>query len=504
VTGAWATLIRTGAFLRKETVEVARQPRLLLTLVLGPFLILFLFGAGLRDTDPPVRTVFVAPPESELTAEVVEFATAQSERLTVVGVVSEEDAALQQLRRGDLDLVVVFPADAGETVRNDEQATIRMYHTQLDPVEGRAIELFMQTAVDQVNRQVLAGVVGESQTETEDLHERVAAARQRTAAVRTAVDGDDGATADRQLGLLRGDLAELALVAGPALGVLASVDGTGSGEAPIDLAALQDRLAAIEGTSPGDTSGAGSEDLSALDELETDLAMLDEYLAEYRSLSPGVLVAPFRGEAVRLEGAGVELSDFYAPAVVIVLLQHLLVTFVGLSLVREVELGTTELYRVAPLRVGELLVGKYVAFLLIAAAIAAALIALLVVGLGVPVVGSWVWLVAIIAGVLFASAGYGFLVAVASRTDSQAVQYTMILLLLTIFFSGFLLSLERFIPAVRWVAWIVPATYGTNLLRDVMLQGQVQEPLLLAALFGMGAVLALVSWLLLRRRLSTR
>ena len=55
---------RGYAFFKKDVLEVLRQPRLLLTLVIGPFLILFLFGVGF-DPDPPVpKTVVVAPPES--------------------------------------------------------------------------------------------------------------------------------------------------------------------------------------------------------------------------------------------------------------------------------------------------------------------------------------------------------------------------------------------------------------------------------------------------------
>ena len=36
-------VIRSSAFLRKEIVEIIRQPLLVLTLVLGPFLILLFF-----------------------------------------------------------------------------------------------------------------------------------------------------------------------------------------------------------------------------------------------------------------------------------------------------------------------------------------------------------------------------------------------------------------------------------------------------------------------------
>ena len=49
---SWVTFsaasIRSSSFLRKEIYEILRQPRLVATLVLGPFLILFLFGIGYR------------------------------------------------------------------------------------------------------------------------------------------------------------------------------------------------------------------------------------------------------------------------------------------------------------------------------------------------------------------------------------------------------------------------------------------------------------------------
>jgi len=59
-------LVQIGSFLRKEAIDVVHQPRLLLTLVIGPFAILAVFGIGYRDTPKPMRTLFVAPPGSPL------------------------------------------------------------------------------------------------------------------------------------------------------------------------------------------------------------------------------------------------------------------------------------------------------------------------------------------------------------------------------------------------------------------------------------------------------
>ena len=49
-----------SALVRKATVDCIRQPVLLPALVVGPFLLLLAFGAGLRDTDPQLRTLSVA------------------------------------------------------------------------------------------------------------------------------------------------------------------------------------------------------------------------------------------------------------------------------------------------------------------------------------------------------------------------------------------------------------------------------------------------------------
>ena len=69
-------IIRTSAFVSKELVEILRQTRLLLALVLGPFLILLLFGLGFRNEARPLRTLFVVPPGQEQIAEQVqEYAT---------------------------------------------------------------------------------------------------------------------------------------------------------------------------------------------------------------------------------------------------------------------------------------------------------------------------------------------------------------------------------------------------------------------------------------------
>lgn len=488
---AWRSLIRVSSFLRKEIVEVLRQPRLVLTLVLGPFLILLLFAAGLKEFDPPVRTAFVAPEDDRLAQMVEEFAEGQQERLIVEGVTQDEEEALDRLRNGTLDLVVVFPQDAVGTIRGNERAAIVLYHNQIDPVETRAIVLFARTAVDQANQQVLQAAVEEGQLEAGDAGERITMARERVDLARAALEVAEDAEAQRQIGLLRADIA---LLAGAALLVPGMVAADG------EEVSNRERLQAI-----AEQLDAAAENpdqaLAELGEIDAELAQLEAGAQVFRGLSPQVIVTPFTAQVERVAAGSVRLQDFYAPAVLVLLMQHMVVTFVGLSVVREEQLGTTELFRIAPLGTVETLIGKYIAYTLISGFVTAALLALLIFGLGVPMAGSWAVLVAGVAAVLFASIGLGFIVALLARTDSQAVQYAMMVLLANIFLSGFLISLERFLPLARGVAWLLPATYGIQLLRSVMLRGTADQPLLLAALVGIGGVLFVLSWVMLRRRM---
>ncbi|HSK97793.1 MAG TPA: ABC transporter permease [Euzebyales bacterium] len=491
-------VVRTGAFVRKEIVQIIRQPGLMLSLVLGPFLILLAFGAGLREEDPAVSTIFVVPRDSRMAAEVEQFAEAQSERLTVVGVQEDEQDALERLRRGDVQMVLIFPSNAERTIRQGQQARIAVYHEQIDPLETQAIALFTRTGVDEINQQVLRELVRGSQEESGDVQPRLEAAQASVAALENS--SQTGTASEQEVQAAQGDLASLALVLGPSLAVLGGVENA---LGPGDSAALIDAYTAL---SEGSTQLDRTEDPSAIDQqqlaqLSQDLTTLEQELQTFRSLPPEVIVSPFDGTAQRLVDEPVQLVDFYAPAVVALLVQHMVVTFVGLSIVREHQLGTDELYRAAPVTTAEIVVGKYIAFTLLGAVMATALVAGLTFALGVPMVGSVSVVVTVVVLLLWASIGLGFLISLLAATDSQAVQYAMLVLLASIFFSGFLLSLDRFHAVLRWVAHVLPVTNGVVLLRDEMLRGQLIQPLTLPLLFALAVVLFAASARLYRMRL---
>jgi ABC-2 type transport system permease protein len=188
----------------------------------------------------------------------------------------------------------------------------------------------------------------------------------------------------------------------------------------------------------------------------------------------------------------------------VLLLQHLSLTFGALSIVREYQLGAAELFYVAPLSSLETLLGKYLSYLIFGVALTVILSLILIYVLQVPMLGSWYHYSLVMAALIFASIGIGFTLSVLSQTDSQAVQYSMIVLLTSVFFSGFFLSIESLWEPVRAVSWMLPATYAIILLQNIMLRGYLSSVFLLAVLLAIGVFFFFLSLLLMNLKMARR
>jgi ABC-2 type transport system permease protein len=371
---------------------------LIATLVLGPFLILFLFGLGYQEMPEPFRTVVVAEQTgSAIGVDAAELDEAFGEGIDLVDVTDELDSARQSLASGEIDLVLVAPEDGLDALQRGEQATFSILHSQIDPVITGSIELIARLSVDQINQEVLTGIVEQ---------------------VRTELSQTDGPLADA--------------------------------------------------------------------------------LAEAPDVDPGLLVSPFTVEVSSVTEPPPSQAAYYAPGVLILLVQHLALTFAALSLVRERELGITEMFQVSPLTVREAMSGKYLSFLVLGLVLATGL-AFTMPLLGVEVQGP-LWSFALtVSLVIFASLGLGFALSGLAKTDSQAVQYSMVVLLVSIFFTGFVLPLDQLTVPVRWVSYLVPGTFGINGLHDVIFRGEPARPIVIGGLAIYGLVMVALAWLAVRK-----
>jgi len=218
---------------------------------------------------------------------------------------------------------------------------------------------------------------------------------------------------------------------------------------------------------------------------------------------PQVVASPTRAETRNLAPLSPNVVAFFAPAVLALVLQHMGVTLTALSLVRERLSGAMDIFRVAPVRALEILIGKYLAYAFFNLSIAAGLSFLLVGVLKVPLLstpGDVAWVVALLS---FASLGLGLLISTVVDSERQAVQLSMLVLLASVFFSGFVLPLDQFITPLRIAAYSLPVTHGIQLLQDLMLRGGTNQGWELLVLGGIGVALFLLTSLTVRRNLRS-
>jgi ABC-2 type transport system permease protein len=503
-------IIRSTSFIGKEFVEILRQTRLILTLVLGPFLIMLLFGIGYRTEARPLRTVFVASQGDMLASRIEEYAETLGPQLIFQGVVSDQEEALRRLSRGEVDLVTVVPEDAETKIQNSEQATFILYHNEIDPYQVSYVQYFGTVYVDEVNRRVLMTLASEGQAEAADVMESLQAARASTRTMREALERGDAVAAKSEQRNVDTQIDALTLAVGGSLGLLAGVQETvgedggsggtgGGGESEEIMAALNQLNESNDRVSQVEEDGEYQAEIQELREMETNLERMESRLSDFQSVSPNVLVSPFASETRTIANINITAVEFFAPAVVVLLLQHLGVTFAALSIVRERRSGIMELFRVSPLSPFESLFGKYTSYLIFGGLIALIITSTIVLALRMPMLGEWGIYALVLLAMLFASLGIGFIISLISQTDTQAVQYSMFILLGSVFFSGFFLDLRYLWEPVRAISWALPATYGIRMLQNIMLRGASLDPILFPALIGIGLLLFLISWLLLRR-----
>ncbi|MET0144350.1 MAG: ABC transporter permease [Ilumatobacteraceae bacterium] len=497
---AWATVVQALAFVRKELAEIVRQPKLLALLVLGPFVLLLLFGAGYKDTTVQLRTEFVGPEGSVYEQAVSEYADQLDEYIDARGFTSDRQAAVDRLDAGELDAVVVFPTDALDQILGGESATIEVLHEKLDPFQQAAIDIASRLAVQEVNASVLTAIAGGTQAALAPVDQASGAMTEQAAALSSAVAAGDTDAMATAADTVATTLADTRLVVATSQDVISRLGGSA---AATDASALLAQLDTASEQAAAVSTGGGTD---IADQATALAATLDEVAAaipQVTTVDPGVLVRPFEADPRNIASVEVEPADYFAPSSIVLLLQHLALTFAALSLVRDRELGLFELLRVGPLSSFEILVGKTIAYLTVGLGVGAALIAAAVFVLGVPLEGEVIWVAAAIALVLLASLALGMLLSMISGSETQAVQYAMLTLLAGMFFSGFILDVQSLAEPYRYLSYLLPVTYGINILQDVMLRGIDPAG---GDLIGLGALIAAYGSLavfMLHRRLRT-
>ena len=384
------SFIHLMAFFSKEVNEVIRQPRLLLSLILGPFMVLLLFGISYNGGLPNFRVALVAPPESISSEQLNKVKESITRNFTLVSDNSDEAAAMEMLHRREVDIVEILPTNIEQNVAEGKQSSVRFEYLVVNPFDESWLKYLGSAQVNAMNRSLLEQAVRSLQEQSNVL----------------------------------------------------------------------------------------------------------------TNLPPETVVSPLVPEYQNLRGETIEFMNFYAPSVLALILQHIAVTLGALSIVREHGRGALEMFRIAPVSSFDIITGKYLGYTLFLGIMASILVGLIIV-LGTPFLGNVVLFILLVLLLITASLGIGFLISCVSKTDSTAVQLSMLTLLVSIFFSGFFLPLENFNSLMLPFTNIVPLTHAIKGFQNIMLEGTAPSPYIWIGL----ALITLVTYIavqLLFRRLLHR
>ncbi len=508
-----SVIIRTLAFCRKELSSSARQPLKVLSLVLGPFIILAIFASGYIGRSH-YDTALVVPDRPGISTKLDDYKSFSKDTFNITQVGTNRQAALDQLKEGKLGVVIVVPDNALDVIYGGKSAEFPVYYRQLNPVQANYIEYSTYVYASEFDKVILREAVTAAKPQSGQLKEYSSQINAGTDRLQAAMQANNQAAAKIEIERMR--VISQAFKAGAASLI---VPGAGSDQsqernligstlAKSTVGGLTQRIETVDQRLAALDQGVNRNELNTppqnqnLAQLrEANMAMLTD-ADKIASIPPAVLVEPVLSKAQNLSKSGATFTNFYSLAVVILLLQHIGITLASLSIVRDRQLGAVEIFRVAPINPTEILIGKFLSYVILLMIVGGLLLGALNLFLGVPLSGNPLLILGVLLSSAFASIGLGFLIAGLSRTETAAVQWSMLLILSSIFFTGFIVPLNQFNEIAQYFSYILPMTFGANNLQNVMLDNYTPTLFNLLMPLGLGLVYFIIGRFLYKRQFN--
>jgi ABC-2 type transport system permease protein len=176
-----------------------------------------------------------------------------------------------------------------------------------------------------------------------------------------------------------------------------------------------------------------------------------------------------------------------------VILTMTMILFTSTAIVREKERGNLELLITTPVRSFELMLGKIVPYILIGLVQMTIILSLGHFVFDVPINGRPDQIVGATLLFIAASLTLGLIISTVAKTQLQAMQMTVFVLLPSILLSGFLFPYEGMPEPAQWIAEALPATHFVRMIRGVVLRdaslANVADDTLFLVLFTLGGLL---------------
>ena len=206
---------------------------------------------------------------------------------------------------------------------------------------------------------------------------------------------------------------------------------------------------------------------------------------QWTTYAQSILSQPVDGKHYSLpspfgEGLGVRLlynpqmksAYNFVPAIMGMLLMLICAMMTSISIVREKERGTMEVLLVSPVRPLTIIIAKAVPYLVLAFTILIVILLMARYVLGVPLVGSLFWIIAISTLYILLALSLGLLISSVAQTQLVALLLSaMVLLMPVVMLSGMMFPVESMPQILQWIAAVVPPRYYIDAMRKLMIMG---------------------------------
>ena len=215
---------------------------------------------------------------------------------------------------------------------------------------------------------------------------------------------------------------------------------------------------------------------------------------------------PANAEVEVLYNPELSTSAVMVPALIGLILLFIGTVITSLGVVKEREQGTLEQLAVTPLRPVDVILGKIAPYFLVAVIDMAVVTTVGLLVFDVPFRGSILMFAAFAFVYLFVVLGIGVLISTVSKSQGEAIQLAIMVLLPQVMLSGMIFPLQSMAAGVRWIGYLLPLTYFVMGMRGIFLKassfGALAMPLALLAL--MATVIFALAILRFRRDLAPK
>lgn len=206
-------------------------------------------------------------------------------------------------------------------------------------------------------------------------------------------------------------------------------------------------------------------------------------------------LAAIEAHPVMLFNPDMRSANLLIPGLIAILLTFSGTILSAFAIVKERERGTLEQLMVTPVSPLAVVVGKLLPYLLLAYAQLIVIVFLMNLLFKVPIHGSLTLLMLLSPVYLLALLSVGLLVSSQSKTQMEAMQKAMGIMLPSVLLSGYVFPISALPAPLKIVSRLLPATYYIQIARGIVIRGANFEELWqpVAALLGLSVVLIAAS-----------